>query len=226
MLTWMSHVHLGEGSLDGRGIYASRSFEEGEIVVSYELRRLTREEYSALPEDQRLFVHSYWGERWLYPRPARYVNHADTPNTWQDFDRQCAIALRRIEAGELITTDARRETDRELETFLGAYVTAVNANDHQKLEALIDQGAFGWVETLGEVDKAGIVGALLDAATDRDTSPRLTVRNPRWIIGTGRWEAVCSYDCDVQFDSAGHVTDVLKVVDGNWQIIYRHESRP
>jgi hypothetical protein len=225
MLTWMSHVHLGEGSLDGRGLYASRSFEEGEVVVSYELRRLTRGEYSALPEDERLFVHSYWGERWLYPTPARYVNHADTPNTWQDFDRQCDIALRRIEAGELITTDARKETDRELETFLRAYETAVNGNQLQRLEALVDDGAFGWVETRGEVDKVGIVEAPLDAAIDRDTDPCLTVRNPKWIIGTGRWEAVCSYDCDTPFHSGGHVTDVLKVVDGNWQIIYRHESR-
>ena len=226
MLTRMSDVHIGGGSLDGRGIYASRSFAEGEVVVSYELRWLTREEYLALPEDERLFVHSYWGERWLYPAPARYVNHADTPNTWQDFDRQCDIALRRIDEGELITTDAGKETERVLETFLRACETAVNANDHQKLAALIDEDAFGWVETRGEVHKAGIVEALLDASSDPDTGLRLTVRNEKWIIGTGRWEAVCSYDCATRFHPARHATDVLKVVDGNWQIIYRHETRP
>jgi hypothetical protein len=59
MLTWMSHVNLGEGGLDGRGIYASRSFEKGEVVASYELRRLTCEEYSPLPEVHRQVPSSY-----------------------------------------------------------------------------------------------------------------------------------------------------------------------
>jgi hypothetical protein len=222
----MSDVYFGEGSLDGRGIYAARSFDEGEVVVSFELRPLTREEYLALPDQERLFVHSYGSERWLYPPPARYVNHADTPNTWQDFDRQCNIALRHIEAGELITTDARKETDRELETFFRAYHAAINANDHHKLDTLIDDAAFGWVETLGRVDKAGIINAARQAASDARVDDRLPVRDPKWIIATGRWEAVCSYDTEVRLDSAGHVTDVLRVIDGNWQLIYRHESRP
>lgn len=65
---------LGKGNLGGRGVYASRAFEEADVVVSYDLRPLTGHEYLALSEDERRFVHSYWGERWLYPSPARYVN--------------------------------------------------------------------------------------------------------------------------------------------------------
>ncbi len=225
----VSDIHLGKGNLGGRGVYASRAFEEADVVVSYELRRLTRQEYLALSEDERRFVHSYWGERWLYPPPARYVNHADAPNTWQDFDRQCDVALRRIEPGELITTDARKETDRELATFLLAYETAVNANDVQKLEMLVDDGAFGWMDVRGHVDRLRIVEALRDGA--RDAAVRFTTRDPHWIVGTGRWEAISSYDYDLRVQAssntrgAGHVTDVLKVIDGNWQIVYRHESR-
>jgi hypothetical protein len=213
MLAWMEDLHVGPGRLNGRGIYASRPFEEGEVVVSYELRRLTREEYLALPAEERLFVHSYGGERWLYPAPARYANHDDRPNTRQDFDRGCDIALRRIEAGELITLDAREETDRELGTFLVAYRRAVDGSDRRRLEALIDPGATGWVGGLGRVDRAGIIDAAVGL--------RLDVGEPTWIIGTGRWEAVCSYDW-----GAGHVTDVLKVVDGNWQLVLRHASPP
>ncbi len=80
------------------------------MVVQYCLRHLSREEYLALPEADRLFVHSYSGERYLYPEPARYVNHAEHPNTAQDFDEGRDVAVRPIEAGELITTDARKET--------------------------------------------------------------------------------------------------------------------
>ena len=116
----MADVYIGEGALAGQGLYAARSFAEGEVVVSYSLRRLSREEFLALPETERLFVHSYGGERYMYPSPARYVNHSHSPNTYQDFESHCDIALRPIAEGELITTNATKETDRELTTFLAA----------------------------------------------------------------------------------------------------------
>jgi hypothetical protein len=207
----MADVRVGPGDLDGHGIYASRSFDEGEVVVSYELRRLSRDDYLALPDAERLFVHSYGGERWLYPAPARYVNHDDDPNTWQDFDRGCHVATRRIEAGERITTDARKETDHELGTFVAAFRSAVDGGDRSRLETLIDPDASGWVQGPGRVDRGGIIATTL--------GPPLPVGDPTWIVGTGRWEAVCSYDW-----GAGHVTDVLGLVDGNWQLVLRHAS--
>jgi ketosteroid isomerase-like protein len=220
-------VYLGEGSLAGRGVYANRAFAEGEVVVSYCLRRLSRRDYLALPEAKRLFVHSYWGERYLYPAPACYVNHADSPNTYQDFDQQSDIALRRIEPDELITTDARRDTDRELATFLSAYETAINTCDWQTLGRLIDDDAV--LVGSGPASKAKMLETL--AAADADTDDlRVSVGEAHWIIATGRWEAVCSYNVSVgtlsepDARSRGHVTVVLKVIDGNWQIIYRHES--
>ena len=224
----MADVEIGKGSLGGRGIYATRRFAEGEVVVSYELRRLSREEYLALPESERLFVHSYWGDRWLYPEPARYVNHADDPNTFQDFDRRCDIASQPIEAGELITTDARKETERELVTFLRAYETAVNTGDRDRLDSLIERDAVAWVDGRGRVEKRDIVRALLDATSCGAEALRPVVGDPHWIVGTGRWEAVVAYDFDIRGASrsrtSGHVTDVLKVIDGNWQVIYRHQS--
>jgi uncharacterized protein len=212
-----------------RGVYARRAFAEGEVVVSYRLRRLSRQEYLALPETERLFVHSYWGERYLYPAPACYVNHSDRPNTYQDFDEQCDIALRRIEAGEFITTDAHKETDRELTTFLTAYQTAFDSGDHHKLDTLIDDRAVMWLRGRLASTKEEMIEAFRQASVD-GPERRLFIRQPRWIIATGRWEAVCSYDFEIRGDSPsdaqsiGHVTDVLKVIDGNWQIIYRHKS--
>jgi hypothetical protein len=59
----------------------------------------------------------------------------------------------------------------------------------------------------------------------------LSMRDITWIVGTGRWEAVCSYEFERRGGPAGgdatargHATDVLKVIYGNWQLVYRHES--
>jgi hypothetical protein len=225
MLVAMADVEIGSGSLGGRGIYAARRFAEGELVISFDLRRLSREEYLSLPEGEHLFVHSYWGDRWLYPEPARYVNHADDPNTFPDFERHGDIAARPIEPGELITIDARVETDHELATFLRAYETAVNEGDQRKLECLIDRDAVAWIDRAGCVDKPGILRLLIDVPR---RGLRLEVGHPHWIIGTGRWDAVASYDYEIRAAGGSHTTgratDVLKVIDGNWQLVYRHES--
>jgi uncharacterized protein len=226
----MDSVYIGDGGLAGKGLYAGRRFAEGEVVVSYRLRRLTRQEYRVLPATERLFVHSYGGERYLYPAPARYVNHSDTPNTYQDFEAQCDIALRPIEQGDFITTDATKETDRELSTFLGAYEAAVNFGDYRKLELLIDDQAVLWVG--GPKAKSHLIDTLRTTRAATEEGLPIAVRDVRWFVGTGRWEAVASYNIESRAEPGapalfwrGHVTDVLKVIEGNWQIIYRHLSQ-
>lgn len=38
------------------------------------------------------------------------------------------------------------------------------------------------------------------------------------MIGSGRWEALCS----ARSGAADHITVLLKVLAGNWQIVYLH----
>lgn len=105
----MNDVFIGEGELDGQGVYAARDFKEGEAVVQYSLKALSEEEYAALPEGEQTFVHTQRGQKYLYGEPERYVNHSDTPNTYQDLERQCDVALRDITKGEMVTTDATKD---------------------------------------------------------------------------------------------------------------------
>lgn len=105
----MNDVTIGKGNLAGKGVYADRDFKLGEIVIQYNLRQLTREEYRKLPRSERMFTHRHWGTIHLYSEPERYVNHSPTPNTYQDLERQCDIALRDIKKGEMITTDATKD---------------------------------------------------------------------------------------------------------------------
>lgn len=102
-------VYLGRGNLAGKGVYASRDFVNGEVVIWYRLQPLTAEEYAQLPEDEKMFTHTHWGQIYLYGEPERYVNDDDHPNTEPDLKRQCDIAMRDIHKGEMITTDATKD---------------------------------------------------------------------------------------------------------------------
>lgn len=226
MLSHMAGICVGEGHLAGQGVYAVRVFAEGEVVVPYELTALTRGEFLGLSEDERAAVHSYWGRRYLYPSPARYVNHSDSPNMYQDFERHCDVAIRPIAAGELLTIDAHQETDRELATFLEAGSAAFLAGDLATLGELLDEDVLlfsrGRTRTRGEV-----LDSLHRVHREKPCGGGLILRNVKWMIGTGRWEAVCSADyeaSDVEGSSDGHLTALLKVIDGNWQVIYAHTS--
>lgn len=104
-----NNVAIGVGDLAGKGVYAIRDIAEGEIVIQYQLIPLSVREFSALPESEQMFTHSHRGIVYLYSEPERYVNHSDNPNTIQDLDAQCDIALRPIKKGEMITTDSTKD---------------------------------------------------------------------------------------------------------------------
>jgi len=94
---------------NGKGIFADKDFQKGEVVIQYNLKPLTEEEYEKLPESEKEFTHTHWGQVYLYPEPERYVNHSDDPNTYQDLEKQQDIALRDVKAGEEISTDASKD---------------------------------------------------------------------------------------------------------------------
>jgi len=102
-------VIIGKGNLAGKGVYANRDFKKGEVVIKYNLKPLTEEEFESLPESEKMFTHIHWGQINLYSEPERYVNHSDNPNTYQDLVKQCDIALRDIKKGEEITSDATKD---------------------------------------------------------------------------------------------------------------------
>ncbi|MCB0317607.1 MAG: SET domain-containing protein [Bdellovibrionales bacterium] len=102
-------VVVGSGDLAGKGVFANRSFKPGEVVIQYKLKKLTLEEFKALPQEEKIFTHKHKGQIFLYSVPERYVNHSENPNTYQDLEKQCDIALREITKGEMITTDATKD---------------------------------------------------------------------------------------------------------------------
>jgi hypothetical protein len=208
----MEALRIGLGDLAGKGVYAARAFAAGEVVIAFELQPLTRGEFAGLAPGEELFVHSYGGQRWLYPPPARWVNHADQPSCYQDFDRCCDIALRPIQAGEPITIDATQETSHELSTFLRAYIDAQNHRDLEALRRLISSDAILWQSgraTRGVEQVASILAA----------NPANALDEAEWQVGTGRREALCSGEL-----LNGHASLFLRVLAGNWQLVYEHRG--
>ena len=98
-------VAVKPSRIHGQGLYASRRFTKGEIVLTWNSsREISQKEFEALPEEDRRYV----VDRGALPllligKPERYVNHSCAPNTTNG--ERCDIALRDIEIGEEITTD-------------------------------------------------------------------------------------------------------------------------
>lgn len=103
------HVLIGEGKLAGKGVFAARNFQVGEVVIKYNLKPLTQTEFDNLSDSEKMFTHSHHGQIYLYGVPERYVNHSSRPNTYQDIGAQADIALCDIRKGEAITTDATKD---------------------------------------------------------------------------------------------------------------------
>lgn len=105
----MKDLYIEKGNLAGKGVYANRDFKEGEVVVKYNLKSLTKEEFESLSESEKMYTHVHHGTIHLYSEPERYINHSDTPNTYQDLENGADLALVPIKKGEMITTDATKD---------------------------------------------------------------------------------------------------------------------
>lgn len=105
----MEKVLIGKGEIFGKGIYAARDIKKDEIVIKYNLKPLTEEDYKNLTEREKAFVHTHFGVKQLYSEPERYVNHSSNPNMLQDLENKCDVAIRDIKQGEQIMTDATKD---------------------------------------------------------------------------------------------------------------------
>ena len=105
----MSDVSIGKVELTGKGVYANRDFKKGEVVIKYNLKPLTEKEFQSLPENEKKFTHTHFGTIYLYSEPERHVNHSENPNTYQDLENRCDVAIQDIKKGDIVTTNATKD---------------------------------------------------------------------------------------------------------------------
>lgn len=85
---------------DGLGVFARRDFKQGEVVIQYNLKTLTGEEFEQLPQAEKHFTHKRNDIIYYYPDPERHVNRHADPNVYPDYEVNADVALRDIEKGE------------------------------------------------------------------------------------------------------------------------------
>ncbi|MGH7881337.1 MAG: DUF4440 domain-containing protein [Candidatus Dormibacteraceae bacterium] len=221
------HVTIGKGNLAGKGVYAARDFKKGELVVPYNFKELTPAEFDTLPHSEREWTHSFWGKIYLFPEPARYVNHADNPSTFPDLDRRGDFALRPIKKGEIITIDDTIELRHELDTFLEAYEKSANSRDFESVAMFIAEGATFWFPNGEFKEKSGVRKAFEDAWS-KIQDETFAISDVQWIVTT-YWASVCTYTfkSEGMVDGkwqvyAGHGTNVLRRINGSWRIVHEH----
>jgi len=218
------NVTIGEGRLAGKGVYAARAFEQGELVIPYALTELTQTEFDDLPPGEWEWTHSFHGRIYLFPEPERYVNHSDDPSTYPDHARGGNVALRSIRTGEAITIDDRRELQYELDTFLHAYQDACGNRELTDLAPLIADDAVYCFADGTRVGKAAIQNAFEDTRSGGNDSYS-TLTDVVWVAAN-YWVSACTYTLTASSacDRERH-TLVLRRLNGNWRVTHLHSSR-
>jgi len=102
----MEGMVIKKSKIHGSGVFASRDFKKGEVVVEWSScsTPLTKAEVDKLSKIQKSFV-SYLGKGvWVYfQSPGKYFNHSCEANT--KAIKGCDVANRKIRKGEEITFD-------------------------------------------------------------------------------------------------------------------------
>jgi len=93
-----------DSRINGKGLFATNLIKEGEVVVAWNPKVLTKEEAAKLPpEEQKHYLYPEGDNMlWMQP-PERYINHSCDANT--HVVGRADVALRDILPGEEITSD-------------------------------------------------------------------------------------------------------------------------
>ena len=98
-------VEVRDSGIHGKGLYALRAFNAGEIVLRWDLSHtIPNEMLVSLADDERRYTHPLDETRTLIVGPPeRFVNHSCRNNT--EVRDYCDVAIRQIGIGEEITSD-------------------------------------------------------------------------------------------------------------------------
>lgn len=97
---------------DELGVFANRDFKKGEVVIKWNLKTISHEEYKKLSDYERNnFCHNRNGVIYFYPDPERHVNRSKNPNLLSDMENEANIALRDIKSGEELSISDETKED-------------------------------------------------------------------------------------------------------------------
>lgn len=97
-------VILKNSSISGKGVYATRNFKKGEVVLHWDTSNLiSKEEFEKKSDKEKTNIFFVNGKFGIMAEPEMYANHSCNANTTtKNFSD---VAIRDISVGEEITTD-------------------------------------------------------------------------------------------------------------------------
>lgn len=98
-------VEVRDSGIQGRGLYALRDFNVGDVVLRWDLSHtISTGDLAQMSVDERRYTHPLDDDKTIIVQPPeRFVNHSCNNNTEvRDF---CDIAIEIIRVGDEITSD-------------------------------------------------------------------------------------------------------------------------
>ena len=100
----MADVTVQKSKIQGKGVFAGKSFRKGEIVMRWDTSIvLIKCDARKIPLKKRKYLVRSNGMYILTQSPEKYLNHSCMPNTMEK--NHCDVTLRNIRKGEELTTD-------------------------------------------------------------------------------------------------------------------------
>ena len=100
----MADVTVQKSKIQGKGVFAGKSFRKGEIVMRWDTSIvLIKCDAQKIPLKKRKYLVRSNGMYILTQSPEKYLNHSCMPNTMEK--NHCDVTLRNIRKGEELTTD-------------------------------------------------------------------------------------------------------------------------
>lgn len=100
-------IVIKKSKISGKGVFAQRDFKKGEVVLKWNPKPLTKEEFEKLTSKKLAYVLHIGRKYFLMQTPEKFVNYSCEPNT---FTKNLSdIARRNIKKGEEITSNYGKE---------------------------------------------------------------------------------------------------------------------
>lgn len=97
-------VEVKDSEIQGLGVFATRDFKKGEVVLKWDLsNQISKEEYERLSNKEKIYVVFDEGKFFVMQEPYKFVNHSCKSNTRSK--NFCDIAIKDIKKGEEITSN-------------------------------------------------------------------------------------------------------------------------
>ncbi len=97
------NIIIKKSKISGKGVFALRDFEKGEVVLRWNPKPIKKSEMELLSVREKNCVIPFSGRYFIMQSPERYINHSCEANTTVKDNSD--VAIREIKKGEEITSD-------------------------------------------------------------------------------------------------------------------------